>query len=415
MAVPTPRGAAARHRVVVTGLGAATAAGWGVAAFRDAALRARASIGPLTRFPAEGQRTGVAGEVPAPATRGESARWRRFSNADQFALFSALEAMRQAGLFPSLEGRAAGVFFASSTGGLFESEQFYARLTGDTEAPADRAWLASHQLSAPAEAIARRLRIAGPVETVSSACASAGLALEQALRSVRSGEVDVAIAGGSDGLALTTFAGFNALRAMDDRPCRPFHADRRGMSLGEGAAVLVFESLAHAEARGAQPLAEVLGAGASCDAAHMTAPHDTGAFAAAAMRAAIADADLIPDDISYVNAHATGTPLNDAAEFAALRLVFGDRASALPVEATKGLVGHLLGASGAIEAVSTVLGLGSETIHATPGYGTLDPATPVDLVRDRARPSPGIRYALSASLGFGGANAAVLFGRWTGA
>jgi 3-oxoacyl-[acyl-carrier-protein] synthase II len=272
--------------------------------------------------------------------------------------------------------------------------------------------LASHQLSAPAETVARRMRVSGPVETISSACASAGLAIGEALNAVRSGEVDVALAGGADGLALTTYSGFNALRAIDEQPCRPFRADRSGMSLGEGGAVLVLEALEHAEARGARPLAEAAGAGSSCDATHMTAPHDAGLFAAEAMRAAIEDAGLTPDDIGYINAHATGTPLNDAAEFAAMRLVFGDRASTIPVEATKSVLGHLLGAAGAIEAVGTVLCLQSGDVHPTAGDGAVDPATPVNLVRDRARHVPDLHYAISSSLGFGGANAAVLFGRW---
>jgi 3-oxoacyl-[acyl-carrier-protein] synthase II len=144
----------------------------------------------------------------------------------------------------------------------------------------------------------------------------------------------------------------------------------------------------------------------------MTAPHDAGLFAAEAMRAAIADAGLSPDDVGYINAHATGTPLNDAAEFAAMRLVFGDRASTIPVEATKSVLGHLLGAAGAIEAVCTVLCLQSGDVHPTAGDGAADPATPVNLVRDRPRHVPDLRYAISSSLGFGGANAAVLFGRW---
>ncbi len=402
-----------RHRVVVTGLGAVTAAGWGVAAFSDAARSGRTAIGPVTRFPHQAHRTHMAGEVPAPpADRRGIARWPRISYADRFAISAALEAIAQARLPASLDGLSAGVFFGGSTGGLFESERFYEQLTGGSPGEADRRLLASQHLSSPAEAVARRLRVSGPVETISSACASAGLAIGQALQSVRSGEVDVAITGGADALALTTYAGFNALRSVDERPCRPFRADRTGMSLGEGGAVLVFEALDHARARGAVPLAEVMGAGSTCDATHMTAPHEAGVWAAAAMRAAIADARLVPDDVGYVNAHATGTPLNDAAEYAAMRLVFGDRASRIPVEATKALLGHLLGAAGAIEAVSTILCLQNQIIHPTAGQGDVDPTSLVNMASGAPRPAPGLRYGISSSLGFGGANAAVLFGRW---
>ena len=204
------------------------------------------------------------------------------------------------------------------------------------------------------------------VETVSSACAASALAIEQALRAIRRGEVEVAFTGGSDCLCVTTYAGFNSLRAVDERPCRPFRADRAGLSLGEGAAVLVLESLDHALARGAAPLAELMGAGASCDAGHMTAPSPDGYWAAEAMRRALADAGLDSAAIDFLNAHGTATPLNDAAEAAAIGLVFGDRARALPVEATKGVVGHLLGAAGAVEAVATIVSLLASTLHPTP-------------------------------------------------
>lgn len=410
LAAPRP---VASRRVVVTGLGAVTAAGWGVSALVAAARAGRVCIGPFQRFPHEAHRTHVAGEVPPDADATVPA-WPRQSHADRFALAAAAEATRQAGLAATLEDVAAGIFFASSTGGLFETEVFYSQLM-TPGARADRRLLASHQLSSPAEAVARALRIAGPVETYSSACASAGLAIEQAFRSVRSGEVDLAVTGGADGMAVTTYAGFNALRSMDERPCRPFQADRAGMSLGEGAAVLVVESLDHARARGAQPLAEVLGAGSTCDANHMTAPHESGARAADAMRLAIADAGLVPDDIGCVSAHATATPLNDAAEFAALTRVFGDRAARVPVEASKGLVGHLLGAAGAVGAVASIVCLRDELAHPLPASGPIDPALGVDLVRETPRPLPGVRAGVSSSLGFGGANVAVVFGRWTGA
>jgi hypothetical protein len=162
------------------------------------------------------------------------------------------------------------------------------------------------------------------------------------------GASDVALAGGADCLSLTTYSGFNSLRAVDARACRPFRADRAGISLGEGGAVLILETLDHAQSRGARPLAEVLGAASTCDANHMTAPQAEGHWAAVAVKLAIADAGLEPDAIGFVNAHGTGTPLNDAAEFAGLRRVFGERTGRLPIEATKGVVGHLLGAAGAV-------------------------------------------------------------------
>jgi 3-oxoacyl-[acyl-carrier-protein] synthase II len=403
-----------RRRVVVTGLGAATAAGWGVAALREATRSGRTAIGPFDRFDHQRQRTHVAAQVPAgpPARPAPRIHWSRLSNSDRFALFSTLEALEQAGFTAPLDTDAAGIFFGSSTGGLLEAERYFEELVRHPGTQPPRALLASHPLSAPAETVARHLGIRGPVETVSSACASGGLAVEQALRAVRSGEVDLAIAGGADCLCLTTYSGFNALRAVDERPCRPFRADRAGLSLGEGGAAMVLEDLESARLRGARPLAEILGAASSCDANHMTAPHSEGAGAALAMEGALADAGLDPVAIDVVNAHGTGTPLNDAAECAALHRVFGDRARDLAMEATKGVLGHLLGASGIVEAVSAVLGLLAAEVRPTPGGGEIDPGLAVGLVLGEARPIPGMRAAVSISLGFGGANSAVVLGRW---
>ena len=403
------------RRVVVTGLGAVSAAGWGVTPLRAALRSGCTAIGPFDRFNHAAQRTHIAGQVPPPPTpvgMGRSVRWHRLSNSDRFALFSACEAAAHAGLSLPLDGRLAGVFFGSSTGGLIETERYFEQLVRRPGSRPPRTLLASHLLGAPAETVARHLGVQGPVETISSACASGGLAIEQALRAVRASEVDVALAGGADCLCLTTYSGFNSLRAVAEGPCRPFRADRAGMSLGEGGAVLVLEALEHARARGARPLAEVLGAGSTCDANHMTAPHAEGHWAALAVERALADAGLEPDAIDFVNAHGTGTPLNDAAEWAGLRRVFGERTGSIPIEANKGVVGHLLGAAGVIAAVSAVLGLLDREVHPTPGGGEIDPALPVDLVLYRPRPIPRMNAALSASLGFGGANAAIVLGRW---
>jgi 3-oxoacyl-[acyl-carrier-protein] synthase II len=343
---------------------------------------------------------------------GRYIRWRQLSTSDRFALFSACEAAEQAGLSLPLDVGRAGVFFGSSTGGLIEAERYFEELVRHPGSRPPRALLASHLVGAPAEAVARHLGVQGPVETVSSACASGTLAIEQALRAVRASEVDLAVAGGADCLCLTTYSGFNSLRAVDERPCRPFRADRAGMSLGEGGAVLVLETLEHARARGAQPLAEVLGAGSTCDANHMTAPHPEGEWAALAVERALADADLKPDAIDFFNAHGTGTPLNDAAECACLQRIFGERARSIPIEATKGVVGHLLGAAGVVAAVSAILGLVDGEVHPTPGGGEVDPALDLDVVLDGPRSMPRMRTAVSASMGFGGANAAVVLGRW---
>jgi 3-oxoacyl-[acyl-carrier-protein] synthase II len=402
--------AARDRRVVVTGLGAVTATGWGVPALHAALRSGSTAIGSFDRFDHAAQRTHVAGQVPpCPDTvRRRYPQWARLANSDRFALFATGEALEQAAL--DLELDRTGVFFGSSTAGLIETEQYFGELVRDAASRPRRTLLASHLVGAPAEAVARHLQISGPVETVSSACASGGLAIEQALRALRSGEVDVAITGGADCLCLTTYSGFNALRAVDANPCRPFRADRGGLSLGEGAAVLVLETLEHAMARGAAPLAELLGAGSTCDAHHMTAPQAMGEWSGVALQRAIADAGVDANDIHFANVHGTGTPLNDAAESAALQRTFPERT--MPITATKGVVGHLLGAAGSVAAVATVLGLRDGVVFPTPGGGDPDPALPVDLVLRESRSIPGMRAGVSASFGFGGANAAVVLGRW---
>jgi len=404
MAEPSP---ADNPRVLVTGVGAVSAWGWGIEALVRGLSSGETAIRGFDRFDHSRQRTHVAGVVP-DSTHQSITRWPRLSLADGFAVFAALEALGQARLGPSLEGMPAGVYFASSTAGLYEAELYLARLRNRERPRGDL--IASQQLNGPGDAVARSLRATGPVLTISAACSSATLALDAALRDLREGVVDLAVAGGADSLCQVTFSGFNALRAVDERPCRPYRTDRAGMSLGEGAGVLVLETEAHARARGARPLAELKGAGASCDASHMTAPHPEGLGAALAMTRALRDAETDPDAVAFVNVHGTGTPLNDAAEFRGLRRTFGPRVSFVPLTATKGSVGHLLGSAGALEAVATVLCLESGWLDPAAGRGEVDPELPVNLVLGEPRklaPGP----ALTLNLAFGGANAALVFDR----
>jgi len=420
-------------QVAVTGIGAVCGLGWGAAALWQGLRAGRSGIGPFVRFDHSQHRTHLAAEAPAaekppPDLARVCPGWRRLSIADRFALFAALEAVEQAGLAKGFrddrdfrdsrgttgcEESEVGVYFGSTTGGMYESELFFADFL---RAPrrARLSALVAQQVNAPGDAVARQLGAMGPVATFSSACASGALALGAALAAVRSGEVEVAIAGGSDSLCQLTYAGFNALRSVDEVACRPFRAGRAGMSFGEGAAVLVLEPLARALARGVEPLAVLAGAGSSCDAHHMTAPDPTGAGAAAAVEAALADAGLTAEAVDFVNVHGTGTPLNDAAEWQALQRVFGERAGEMPLVATKALLGHLLGCSGAIEAVATVLCLQHGELHPVQRAGEADPELPVSLVLDAPLSLPGVLAAVSTSLAFGGSNAALVFSRWTG-
>jgi 3-oxoacyl-[acyl-carrier-protein] synthase II len=395
--------------IVVTGLGAVTPFGWGVSPLWEGARRGITAVRPFTRFDATRHRTHLAAEVPLPEAARDTVR--HLSLADRFAVAAAQEAVAAAAL--DLDGcrERTGVFFGSSAGGMLEGEWFFAAHIQRGARHARRGLVASQQFNGPGDAVARAIGVSGQVETISSACASAAMAIGAALQALRRGDVEVALAGGSDALCQLTYAGFNALRSVDEGPSRPFRKDRMGLSLGEGAGVLVLESAARAEARGVRPLAVLAGEASTCDAHHMTAPHPEGSGASDAIRLALADAGVEADDVDFVNAHGTGTPLNDASEAAALKAVFGDRIRSIPVTSTKSLIGHLLGSAGAVEAVCTVLGLARREVHPMPDTGEPDPTLGLDLVLGVPRPLSRAGCAISTSLAFGGANAVLVFTR----
>lgn len=429
-----------RGPIVVTGVGAVSAWGWGVAPLLEGLRSGRTAIRALKRFAGEGHRTAVAAEVPpaGPEVERRFPAWTGLSLAERFALAAAVEAVEGGeARAPALgvDPASVGVFFGGSTAGMLETEELVrpGRRSGSGGVGGHGAagtWspevelFAAQPLDAPAGAVARHFAVAGPVVTVSSACASGTQGLGLALEALRRGEVEVALAGGSDSLCRLTYAGFNALRVVGETACRPFREGRDGMTLGEGAGVVVLEPEARARRRGAPVLARFLGVGDSCDAHHMTAPHPEGLGAALAIERAFRDAGLPPDAgaLAFVNAHGTGTPLNDLSEWRGMLRALGEAARRVPVTATKASVGHLLGSSGAIEAVATVLGLSRQEVYPTAGAepdgsDPLDPECPASLVTGEPRSfagdpraGAGGGLALSTSFGFGGANAAALFG-----
>jgi 3-oxoacyl-[acyl-carrier-protein] synthase II len=402
-------GAARPADIVVTGLGAVTPYGWGVEPLWKGILGGVTRVAPFTRFDATRHRTHLAAEVPAGNDLPPS--FSRLSIADRFAVASAREAVAGAALDLTRYRERTGVFFGSSAGGMLEGEWFYEAHMRRGARHARRGLVASQQFNGPGDAVARSVGACGQVETVSSACASAAMAVGGALRALRRGDVDVALAGGSDALCQLTYAGFNALRSVDDAASRPFRKDRLGLSIGEGAGVLVLESAEHAKRRGAEPIAILAGEASTCDAHHMTAPQPNGSGAAEAIRLALVDAGVAPGDVNFVNAHGTGTPLNDASEAAALTHVFGARVRSIPVTSTKALIGHLLGSAGAVEAVVTVLCLARGEVHPMPDNGLDDPEIGLDLVLGVPRAIPSAGCAISTSLAFGGANAVLVFTR----
>jgi len=391
-----------REPAAVTGIGAVSGFGWSLDELRRGLFAGRTAIAPFDRFAPAGYRTGIAAQAPA-STAAERVD-RTLTWADRFALAAAREALASSALGERLDGRRAGLFFGGSTGGMFESEEYFARLLGGGGAAISL--VASQQPSGPGDAVARAVGIGGPVETIASACASATLALGAALEALRSGEIDIALAGGSDSLCRLTYAGFNALRAVDERPCRPFRRERQGMSIGEGAAVLVLETREHAARRGARIRGWLAGCGASCDAHHMTSPDPAGDGISRAVAAALADAGCAAEAIDFLNLHGTGTQANDLAEAKMVERIFGQRGARLPATSTKSLVGHLLGAAGAIEAAATLVCLEEGRLHATDGEGGIDPDLAIDLVVGAPRDLSRARRALSTNLAFGGSNAA---------
>jgi 3-oxoacyl-[acyl-carrier-protein] synthase II len=401
------------RRVVVTGVGAITAAGPDVAALRTALHGERTCIGDVTLFETDGLRTHIAGEVrdlPEPRLLPRAAR-ARASRSERFALLATEEALAQSGLtLPFADPTRVGVAIGSSTGGMLETESYYEARLAQQPTRIWRKRLAATSVAAPTDLVAATVAARGPRLSPSTACSSGAIALAIAASWIRAGRVDVVLAGGSDALARMTYTGFHALQALSSEPCQPFDRARRGLSLGEGAGIVVLESPAHAARRGAQILAEFAGAGLSCDASHPTAPHGEARGAVLALEAALRDAGMSPDEIDYVNAHGTGTVQNDASETFALKRALGDAAARVAVSSTKALIGHLLGAAGAVEAIATIVAINDAWAPPTLHLRDPDPACDLDYVPNVGRPLA-IAGALSNSYGFGGNNCSLVLRR----
>jgi len=391
----------------VTGLGAVSAVGIGVPALERALRTGASGIGPLTLFDASDQKTQLAAEVRALRPEDHLPRRvrRHASRSDVLGMIAAREALADA----RLRGvRDVGVFVGATVGGMLASEAVLAKVPADPGCRMPFGALVSHPLSSTADHVARLLGLVGPRATVCTACSSGANALALARRALEEGRCAVALAGGADSLSRMTYAGFNALGAVDAQPCRPFDRSRAGLSLGEAGAMLVLEPWDAAQARGATIYAELCGHGGCSEAHHVTNPMESGAGAARAMRRALADAGVPASSIDYVNAHGTGTRLNDAMESKALAEVLGARLGEVPVSSSKGQLGHTLGAAGAIEAVVTVLAIHGGFVPPTAGLVDPDPECPLRHVR-RESENRTVRFALSSSFGFGGNDAALVF------
>ena len=389
------------RRIAVTGLGVVSPFGVGTKAYWNGLSAGVCAIRPVTLIETEGFRCRIAAEVP----NGIGGSLRR-SRADRFALAAAREALEDAGL-SRVERAEAALVVGAVGGGMLEAEAWYwERYRGSR--PPSRPTPRSTLPFAHAEALGNALGLEGPRETVVMACSSGAASVALAADLIADGVVATALAGGVDALTRICFMGFNALKLLCPEPCRPFDRDRRGLSIGEGAAFVVLEDLERARARGARIYATLAGHGMTTDAYHVTAPHPEGEGMVRAMATALARARLAPKAVGYANAHGTATPQNDRIEARAIREVFG--AGRLLISSTKSMIGHTMAAAGALEAVATILALVHEVVPPTANLATTDPDVAFDCVPRVAREAA-IEYAISNSFGFGGQNVTLLFGR----
>ncbi len=402
-----------RRRVAVTGIGLMSALG----ATRDqvwrAMLEGRCGIGDVSLFDAAGYRSAKAAEIkPYPRDPSVPARtWERLSRADQTTIIAAREALEESGLLGSgLDRTRAGVMLGSGTADLKRNEEWFAasRRVGIRRAPVRKIF--NHFPSTPSDMLASHLGFEGAKASVLSACSSSTVAIGYAADAIAAGRLDAALAGAGDVLCRLTFSGFNALRLVDTDPCRPFCRTRKGMNIGEAAAILVLEDLERARRRGARMYAEILGYGVRCEAYHPTSPEPEGRAVGALIADALRAARVPVDAVDHVNAHGTATPQHDQAEARGIRLTFGDRARQIPVTSIKSMVGHCLSAAGAIEAATLALSLAEGRIPPTVHYRERDPECDVDVVANETRERR-IECGVSISLAFGGNNAALVMRR----
>lgn len=390
-----------RRRVVITGLGVFSGSGTDVPAFTAALLNGSSGIAPLDLFDVSPFPSRIGCQVKGydPRDHFDHKTARKLSRADQFAVIAAGEALQDSGVTGCYSPYEIGVSMGAGAAGMFQAEQWLkCRLAGQAASPD---LLRGVLPDSTTTVLARTFGLAGYQGTVTTACSSSATAIGWGADLVATGKQKAVLAGGSDALSLLTFAGFNALRVVDSDPCSPFSLGRQGISLGEGAACLLLEAEEDARARGARIYGAVLGYALAGEAWHMTAPEPSGVTAARVMQEALRSAGVEAGRVGWVNAHGTGTPLNDVVESNAMKLVFGDRVAAVPLVSTKAMTGHCLGAAGAVEALATVIALDQRIIPRTLNFRGRDPECDLDYCHADSRPSD-CDLAMSNSFAFGG-------------
>ncbi len=411
-----------KRRVVITGLGTVNPTGNTVAESWAAVKQGVCGVGPITLYDTSNSKTKLAAEVKNfdPAAVLDKRECRKMARFTQFALTAAIEAMADAGIKMEQEDAARfATIVSAGIGGLPNMEEEHAKGEQKGFDRVSPFFVPMTIANMAAGQIAIRFGLKGYCYAPVTACAGGTNAIGDAFHRIRDGYEDLAIAGGAEScISPLGVGGFTSMKALTtatdpNRASIPFDAERGGFVIGEGAGLLVLEELEHAKARGARIYAEVVGYGANCDAHHITAPAPGGVGGAACMQLALADAGLAPEAIGYINAHGTGTPLNDSCETAAIKAAFGGHAAKLRISSTKSMTGHLLGAAGGVEGVFTALALHEGFLPATINLQQPDPACDLDYIPNQGVAEQ-VEYALSDSLGFGGHNAAVIFKRWEG-
>jgi 3-oxoacyl-[acyl-carrier-protein] synthase II len=399
-------------RVVITGAGIVTSLGIGWEANAEGFRSGRVAINPVTLFDVTRQRVKVAGEVDLPAalpsTHLDARQEKRIDRAMKLLMFAAKEAWEQSGWEPSGQ---LPLVLGTTSGGMGLGEAYYRHALGTPKAHRRQpSRVMQYEPQSQALTLAEAFGFSGPITIIANACASGANAIGHAWELLRRGACERVLTGGYDALSQLVFAGFDSLQALSPTQCRPFDAHRDGLALGEGAAILTLETFDCAQRRGAHILGEIAGYGATLDTHHLTQPHPQGDAALASMAAATRCAGLRPADIGYLNAHGTGTPMNDIAEANAICRWAGARAGTLPVSSTKSGVGHLLGAAGAVEALVCLMALRGQWLPPTSTLQVPDAACAFPVVR---MPTPAkMDYALTNSFGFGGANASLILRRF---
>ena len=410
-----------KRRVVITGLGTVNPLGNNVADSWAAARAGKCGIGPITQFDTTDFKCKLAGEVKDfdPETVVDKKEVRKMARFTLLALGAAAEAIADSGLDTEAEGKDIGVILSSGIGGLPTIEEQHARGEEKGMEKVSPYFVPMSIANMAAAQIAIRFGLKGICTCPVTACAGGTNAVGDAFHYIRDGYAEVMLCGGTEAsITPMSIGGFTSMKALTqtedpNRASIPFDAERSGFVMGEGAGVLLLEELSHAQARGANIYAEIIGYGATCDAHHITAPLPDGSGGAKAMALALADGDTAPEQVGYINAHGTGTHMNDACETAAIHAVFGAHAKEMTVVSTKSMTGHLLGGAGGIEAVFTALALRDQFAPPTIHYEQPDPECDLDYVPNTGR-AQAMTYALSNSLGFGGHNACIALRRWEG-